>query len=55
MARWDGYLVLTAKSLWGFSPLPPGFPLTCFLPVAGGEAGTAEAAGEGAHSRKGEH
>lgn len=53
MAYWDGYLVSPPAHCVG--SLPPGFPLTCFLPVAGGEAGTAEAAGEGAHSRKGEH
>ena len=38
-----------------FSPWPPGFFLTCFLLVAGREAGAAEAAGEGAHPCKGEH
>ena len=38
-----------------FSPRSPGFSLTCFLLVAGGEAGAAEAAGEGAHPCEGEH
>lgn len=55
MACWDRWLVLTAEPLVGFSPQSPAFFMTCFLLVAGGEAGAAEIAGAGAHSREGEH
>ena len=51
----SGQVAGTAKLLGGFCPRPSGVSFTCFLHVVGGEAGAAEAAGEGAHPCKGEH
>lgn len=47
--------MLATSSPDGVCPRLPTLALTFFLLMAGGEAGAAEAAGEGAHPCKGEH